>query len=201
MNAHVLLPQAATREPTPWLALVATPLVLATDSLAHAVIIVVVTTIGVLALHGVERITRFIQIGSEIRNCILLVVAAGLVTSADLLLLAHVFPVYRSLALLAPAVLASVFVHMSSRGSAPQHSPTRYAELMMALLSLGIARELVGHASLLHDLAGPVSVSLFPPEMGFFLAALAPGAFIALGVLMATIQWLRRPRDSSTGAA
>jgi Na+-translocating ferredoxin:NAD+ oxidoreductase RnfE subunit len=26
--------------------------------------------------------------------------------------------------------------------------------------------------------------------MGFFLAALAPGAFIALGILVAIIQWL-----------
>lgn len=195
MSAHLLLPQAATRESPPWLALIATPLVIATDSLAHAVIIVVITTLALLLLDGIERFGH--ALAAEIRNCIVLVVAAGLVTAADLLLLAYAFPVYRSLALLAPAVLASVFVHMSSRAAARVHSSTGYAELMIALLTLGIARELVGHASLLHDLAGPVSVSLFPPEMGFFLAALAPGAFIALGILLAIIQWWHRRREKT----
>lgn len=194
MSSHVLLPRPAARAPAPWLALVATPPVLATDSLAHAVIIVVITSIGVLLLRGLDRITR--DVDDEIRQCILLVLAAGLVTSADLLLLAYAFPVYRSLALLAPAVLASMFVHMNAPTATDPRSPTHYAELMIALLTLGIARELVGHASLLHDLAGPVSVSLFPPEMGFFLAALAPGAFIALGILLAIVQWLRRPRPT-----
>jgi electron transport complex protein RnfE len=193
MSTYLLLPAAATRQSPSWLALIATPLVIATDSLAHAVIIVVITTLVVLVLDGIDRCSR--QLTAEIRNCIVLVVAAGLVTAADLLLLAYAFPVYRSLALLAPAVLASAFIHMSSRASTPPHSSTGYAELMIALLVLGIARELVGHASLLHDLAGPVSVSLFPPEMGFFLAALAPGAFISLGILLAIIQWLRPPRE------
>lgn len=193
MSAHLLLPQAAVRESPSWLALIATPLVIATDSLAHAVVIVLVTTLVVLLLDGIDRVGR--QLNAEIRNCIVLVVAAGLVTGADLLLMAYAFPVYRAVALLAPAVLASVFVYMSAHPAVPANSsPTRYAELMIALLLLGIARELVGHASLLHDLAGPVSVSLFPPEMGFFLAALAPGAFIAFGVLLALIQWLHRPR-------
>ncbi|MET0985435.1 MAG: Rnf-Nqr domain containing protein [Steroidobacteraceae bacterium] len=194
MSSHVLLPRPVAREPAPWLALVATPLLLATDSLAHAVIIVVVTSIGVLMLRGLEPMLR--NVNEEIRQCILLVLAAGLATSADLLLLAYAFPVYRSLALLAPAVLTSMFMHMNAPAAVDPRSSIHYGELMIALLTLGIARELVGHASLLHDLAGPVSVSLFPPEMGFFLAALAPGAFIALGILLAIIQRLRRPRPT-----
>lgn len=186
------LPQPAVRIPAPWIALLATPLVIATDSLAHAALIVIVAAIAIAALHLVDRVTR--ESDEELRNCVVLIVGAGLATCTDLILLAYAFPLYRSLALIAPAVLAITFVHMTYPTAPGEHSPTRYAELSLALLALGIAREIVGHGSLLHDLAGPVSVSFLPPEMGFFLAALAPGAFIALGILVAAIQWLHRPR-------
>jgi Na+-translocating ferredoxin:NAD+ oxidoreductase RnfE subunit len=195
MSNYLVLPKPAAREPAPWLALVATLVLLGTDSLAHAAMMVVVTTAAVALAHGVERVCEGVH--EEIRHCIMLVVAAGLATCSDLLLLAYAYPVYRTLGLLAPAVLAAVFVHTTTPFPANERSSTRYGELMIALLILGIARELVGHASLLHDLEGPVAVSLFAPEMGFFLAALAPGAFIALGILLATSRWLRGLRTSN----
>lgn len=188
----MLLPQPAERSAAPWFALLATPLVLATDSLAHAVLVVVVMVIVIGVLTLLERITRETQ--EEIRDCIVLVVAAGLARSADLVLLAYAFPVYRSVALLVPTVLAAAYVHMMHLAAPQQGSPTLHAELLVGLLVVSVGREFVGHGSLLHDFSGSASMSLFPPEMGFFLAALAPGAFIALGILLALIRWLRRPR-------
>jgi Na+-translocating ferredoxin:NAD+ oxidoreductase subunit E len=186
--SYLQLPRPAARIPAPWLALLTTPLVIGTDSLAHAALIVIVAAIAIAVLQLVDRATRHSD--EELRNCVVLIAGTGLATCADLVLLAYAFPLYRSLPLLAPAVLAITFVHMTHPSAPGERSPTRYAELSLALLTLGVAREIVGHGSLLHDLAAPVSVKFLPPEMGFFLAALAPGAFIALGILVAIIQWL-----------
>jgi electron transport complex protein RnfE len=68
--------------------------------------------------------------------------------------------------------------------------------IAITLLPLGIARELVGRGSLLHDAhtllgawAGSAEVSVFRVDMGFLLAMLPPGAFIAFGVLLAARNW------------
>ena len=62
----------------------------------------------------------------------------------------------------------------------------------IALLILGLARELVGHGSLMHDAGASLGVGLrrfewivFDLDMGFLLAMLPPGAFIAAGLLLA----------------
>ena len=61
-----------------------------------------------------------------------------------------------------------------------------------ALLALGVAREFVGHGSLLSgaqalpgEIADYLDRQFFSADMGFVLAVLPPGAFIAMGVLFA----------------
>ena len=61
-----------------------------------------------------------------------------------------------------------------------------------AMLILGIARELVGHGSLMHDAGASLGSwsqalewTVFDLDMGFLLAMLPPGAFIAAGLLIA----------------
>ena len=65
------------------------------------------------------------------------------------------------------------------------------------LIALGLARELVGRGSLFHaaaDTLGPragrLDLQLFPADMGFLLAMLPPGAFIAFGLLLAARNWI-----------
>lgn len=71
------------------------------------------------------------------------------------------------------------------------------AAMLIALLLLGLPRELVGRGSLLHDsvnLAGAwinsLNLQLFRADMGFLLAMLPPGAFIAFGMLLAARNWI-----------
>lgn len=71
------------------------------------------------------------------------------------------------------------------------------AGFTLAAVVLGAGRELVGHGSLLHDAgalfgawAQPLAVHVFRADMGFLLAVLAPGAFIALGIGVALYNWL-----------
>jgi electron transport complex protein RnfE len=76
------------------------------------------------------------------------------------------------------------------------------AQIFAVLVALGFARELVGRGSLLYgagnslgEWARPLELQLFPADMGFLLAMLPPGAFIAFGLLLAARNWIthRRP--------
>ena len=74
----------------------------------------------------------------------------------------------------------------------------------MTLLPLGFARELVGRGSLLHDAghmlgdwAGWADQQLFRVDMGFLLAMLPPGAFIAFGIAARGSQLADALRSSS----
>jgi electron transport complex protein RnfE len=67
------------------------------------------------------------------------------------------------------------------------------------LLGLGAVREFVGHGSLLFGAeALPIygveqlTVQVFDADLGFVLATLPPGAFIAMGMLFAARNWFRQ---------
>lgn len=73
------------------------------------------------------------------------------------------------------------------------------------LIALGLARELAGRGSLFHAAAGTLGpraggldLQLFPADMGFLLAMLPPGAFIALGLLLAARNWIGQRRESGS---
>lgn len=70
------------------------------------------------------------------------------------------------------------------------------------LIALGLARELVGRGSLFHAAADALGhrasgldLQLFPADMGFLLAMLPPGAFIAFGLLLAARNWIRHRHE------
>lgn len=80
----------------------------------------------------------------------------------------------------------------SPRGSTVASSLRIGAIAGSAMLTLGIARELVGHGSLMHDAGASLGSwfrswerTVFDLDMGFLLAMLPPGAFIAAGLLIA----------------
>jgi electron transport complex protein RnfE len=69
------------------------------------------------------------------------------------------------------------------------------------MLILATGRELVGRGSVLResggmfgDWASGLHQQLFREDMGFLLAVLPPGAFIALGLLFAMAKWWQRRR-------
>ena len=74
------------------------------------------------------------------------------------------------------------------------------------ILALGALRELLAYGSLLGDfgmLSGSgerSGLSLLDIESGFLLAALPPGAFVALGLLVASHRWLTARQESATTA-
>ena len=119
-------------------------------------------------------------------------VIAGVVTSALLMANAYFHDLYLSVGAYLPLFVASglLLARFDMSGARERRGTLILAALRtgaafaFALLCLGAARELVGHGSLLFG-AGSFAMQLFHPDKGFVLAALPPGAFIAMGLLFA----------------
>jgi electron transport complex protein RnfE len=133
---------------------------------------------------------------------------AALVACVELLLSAWFSELRTSLALFVPLVVSNLIVvqHLYARhesvAGAVAGSLRIALGIAITLLPLGIARELVGRGSLMHDASTLVGawtswaqISVFRVDMGFLLAMLPPGAFIAFGLLLAARNWFIQRRD------
>lgn len=134
-----------------------------------------------------------------------LLCGATLIALLQLLLHAWFYELYRQLGLFLPMSVISCLLLARHEMQAQQHSlrdSVQRGLLMsagyaLAAVVLGAGRELVGHGSLFADAgtllgswAKPFELQLFRADMGFLLAVLAPGAFIALGLGVALYNWL-----------
>jgi Na+-translocating ferredoxin:NAD+ oxidoreductase subunit E len=112
---------------------------------------------------------------------------------------------FESLGVFLPLIVSNVLLMVQARteGTTPMRalsSATRTAVFVLGtMLTLGIAREIVGRGSVLRDTehmfgdwAAGLHQQLFREDMGFLLAVLPPGAFIALGLLFALANWWRQ---------
>ncbi|MFO7304992.1 MAG: Rnf-Nqr domain containing protein [Gammaproteobacteria bacterium] len=181
------------------------PLLAASDTLVSALTVGLAALVSALAASGIiaalghwlERDLRFLTV---------VLVTTLVVAILDLMLSAW-FHVARQSAglylLLIPANLA--LVHLNTEPHA-RGLLRRVATLMLAvvgvLLVMGLAREAVGRGSVLHDAQALIGshgreITLFRVDMGFLLAMLPPGAFIALGLLLAVRNWLRASRTNA----
>jgi electron transport complex protein RnfE len=73
----------------------------------------------------------------------------------------------------------------------------------LALVALGAFREIIGRGTLMSqaglmfgDLGATLQLTIIPDHPGFLLAMLPPGAFIALGLLIAARNWLDALRET-----
>lgn len=137
-----------------------------------------------------------------------LLIAAGLVTASELLLQAWFHELGASFTVFLPLLAVNVimihhaFDEPTSLPAALNRSVRISIGITLTLLALGLARELVGRGSLLNG-AGALlgswaqrwEINVFSVDMGFLLALLPPGAFIALGMLIAARNWLARRRS------
>ena len=135
---------------------------------------------------------------------------AAIVACLELLMSAWLSGLRQSLALFLPLVVANMVIverlhaHRESFHYAVIGGLKVAAAIALTLLPLSLARELVGRGSLLHDAGaffGPwargFEVDVFAVDMGFLLALLPPGAFIAFGLLLAARNWLFLARASA----
>ena len=121
-----------------------------------------------------------------------IVVIASLVTILQMLLQAYVPAVYESLGLFIPLIVVNCIILGRAEAFASKHSPVSSIfdgigmglGFTIALTLLGATRELLGTGKVF-------SFTFFPENYGALVFVLAPGAFIALGYLVALVNKIR----------
>jgi electron transport complex protein RnfE len=168
--------------------------------LGAAMIITTLLASGVLAV-----LSRWI--GEELRLATILLVMAGSVAAIELLMRAWFHAVWESLDVFVALIVSNMalvhLLHERCESKLRMIADALKLSLTVAatLIVLGVARELVGRGSLLHGAgaafgawAAQFELNVFRVDMGFLLGMLPPGAFIALGLLIAVRNWLVRSK-------
>jgi electron transport complex protein RnfE len=133
------------------------------------------------------------MIPDKVRIPAFIVVIATFVTVVEMAMQAYLPALYESLGLFIPLIVVNCIV--LGRAEAYATKNTVFSSMFdglgmglgfsMALTLLGATRELLGTGKVF-------SLSVFPENYGMLLFVLAPGAFIALGYLIAVFNKLRK---------
>ena len=158
-----------------------------------------VATIFVMMLSNISISPIRNYVPESARVPIFILVIAGLVTIVDLSINALSKPLYDALGIFIPLIVTNciVLARVEAFASKNPTLPSLYDGFFMGLgltfvlIILGAVREIVGNGTLfqnLHFLIGEkyqfLTIQLFDSSDGFLLAALPPGAFIALSALI-----------------
>ncbi len=137
----------------------------------------------------------------EIRIPIFVLIIAAFVTCVELLMNAFTHNIYQSLGIFLPLIVTNCAIIGRAEAYASKNpiKKSAFDGLMMGLgftfilLLLGVIREILGQGTLfdganllLGDWATVLRVEVIHLDSKFLLAILPPGAFIAMGILIAT---------------
>ena len=168
-----------------------------------------VATIFVMMLSNISISPIRNYVPESARVPIFILVIAGLVTIVDLSINALSKPLYDALGIFIPLIVTNCIVLARVEACASKNStlPSLYDGFFMGLgltfvlIILGAVREIVGNGTLfqnVHFLIGDkyefLTIQLFDSSDGFLLAALPPGAFIALSALILFLNLVNQKR-------
>ena len=140
----------------------------------------------------------------EIRIPAFVLIIASVVTTLELLMQAWVHDLYRILGIFIPLIVTNCAIIGRAEAFASRNRPlpalvdgfATGLGFCLTLVLLGTLREIAGRGTLLADarlmfgsLGEGMTITLIPDHPGFLLAILPPGAFIGLGLLIATRNW------------
>ncbi len=181
------------------------PLLAISNNVINALSLGLATTMVMAASSGaVSGVRHFVP--NEIRIPVFVLIIAALVTVIDLAMNAFVHPLYLVLGIFIPLITTNCIVLARADAFAAKNRPLHSVVdaiamglgLTLVLIVLGAIRELAGQGTLLSgiDLVfGEASkafvLHVLPDYQGFLLAILPPGAFIALGLLIAANNWYK----------
>ena len=180
------------------------PTLAVTTSLVNGVSLGLATVLVMAAANGaISPVRRFVP--NEIRVPVFILVIAVLVTVIDLSINAFAHQLHKVLGIFIPLIVVNCIVLARVESFAAKNAPIPSildgfmmgTGLTLVLGLLGGMRELVGKGTLFSGLDlvfGPSAkqfVLTLPADYpGFLLAALPPGAFLGLGILIATRNWI-----------
>jgi len=179
------------------------PLLAISNTLVNALALGLATMlVMVFASGAVSGVRNFVP--HEIRIPVFVLIIAALVTVIDLAMHAYVHSLYLVLGIFIPLITTNCIVLARADAFASKNHPLHSVVdafamglgLTMVLVVLGGLRELAGQGTLLSgidlvfgDSAKQFVLHVLPHYQGFLLAILPPGAFIALGLLIAAHNW------------
>lgn len=122
-----------------------------------------------------------------------IVVIASLVTILQMVLQAYVPAVYASLGLFIPLIVVNCIILGRAEAFAAKNGPLSSVcdgmgmglGFTLGLTSLGAVREFLGTGKIF-------DFAIFPEDYGMLVFVLAPGAFIALGYLIALVNKMKK---------
>ena len=136
-------------------------------------------------------------IPKQVRISCFIIIIATFVTIADYTLLALVPTVHKELGAFIPLIVANCLILGRQEAFASKH-PTKLAVMdavgmasgfMLALLSLGAVREILGDGALF-------GVNLFGENFEpWVIMILPPGGFLTLGVILLFFNWFKYKKD------
>lgn len=175
------------------------PLLAVTSTVANALGLGLATLLVLICSNiTVSAIRQWVP--KEIRIPIFVMIIAAFVTCVQLLMNAFTYGIYQSLGLFLPLIVTNCAIIGRAEAYASKN-PVKQAGfdgLMMGtgftlvLLTLGAIREVLGQGTLfdganllLGDWASVLRIEVYNLDSQFLLAILPPGAFIAMGFLIA----------------
>jgi electron transport complex protein RnfE len=179
------------------------PLLAISNTLVNALSLGLATMLVMATASGaVSGVRHFVP--HEIRIPVFVLIIAALVTVVDLVMHAYVHPLYLVLGIFIPLITTNCIVLARADAFASKNRPLHSVVdavamglgLTLVLVVLGGARELAGQGTLFSGIdlvfgeeAKQFVLHVLPGYQGFLLAILPPGAFIALGLLIALHNW------------
>ena len=175
------------------------PLLAVTNTVTNALGLGLATLFVVVASNVLISLIRH-NVAKAIRIPIFVMIIASLVSCIQLLMNAYTYELYLSLGIFIPLIVTNCMIIGRAEAFASKNNVkhSAYDGLMMGLgfaavlVILGAAREILaqgtlfdGIETLLGDWASFMTITLYHSETSFLLAALPPGAFILMGLIIA----------------
>jgi electron transport complex protein RnfE len=180
------------------------PLLAVSATVINAIGLGLATTLTLVCSNLAVSLSRRI-LRPEIRIPAFVLIIASVVTVIQLLMQAWFHDLYRILGIFIPLIVTNCAIIGRAEAFASRNAPLPSAidglatglGFLLALVALGAFREIAGYGTLLRqanlmfgEWGESMQLTLIPDHPGFLLALLPPGAFIALGLLIAGRNWL-----------
>ena len=175
------------------------PLLAVTNTVTNALGLGLATLFVVVASNVLISLIRH-NVPKAIRIPIFVMIIASLVSCIQLLMNAYTYQLYLSLGIFIPLIVTNCMIIGRAEAFASKNNVkhSAYDGLMMGLgftvvsVLLGAAREILaqgtlfdGIETLLGEQAAFMTITLYSSETSFLFAALPPGAFIIMGLIIA----------------
>ncbi len=185
------------------------PLLAVSNTVVNALGLGLATTLTLVVSNLSVSLARGL-LRPEIRIPAYVMIIASVVTVIQLLMQAWFHDLYRVLGIFIPLIVTNCAIIGRAEAFASRNSPLPSVidglatglGFCLALIALGALREIVGSGTLMSQaglmfgqLGESLELTLIPDYPGFLLAILPPGAFIALGLLIAGRNWLDAKRS------